>query len=114
MTWNGPLAWRLAVTATDGGRHPQEKDKLSDKHTARYRTSAGRQARERGGVGMGIEKEKESRGSRQQMNLHLCSEASGDISEKTSQTATEVQLWAHSSCGFSPPKIHSCTFTLRV
>lgn len=53
MTWNGPLAWRLTVTATDGGRHPQEKDKLSDKHAARYRASAGRQAPERGGDGDG-------------------------------------------------------------
>lgn len=58
MTGNGPLAWRLAGTATDGGRHPQEKDKLSDKHAARYRTSAGRQAPERGRMGLGIEKEK--------------------------------------------------------
>lgn len=58
MTWNGPLAWRLSVTATDGGRHPQEKDKLSDKHAARYRTSAGRQAPERGGDGDGNRKGK--------------------------------------------------------
>lgn len=62
INWNGPMAWRLAVTATDGGRHPQEKDKLSDKHAARYRTSAGRQAPERGGMGLGIEKEKKSQG----------------------------------------------------
>lgn len=47
------------MTATDGGRHPQEKDKLSDKHTARYRTSAGRQAPERGGDGDGKRKGKE-------------------------------------------------------
>lgn len=97
--------WRLAVTATDGGRRPQEKDKLSDKRTVRYRASAGRQALEGreggvlGGNKMGIEKENESRGNRQQMNLHLCSEASRDSSEKTSQTITEVQLWSHASCG---------------
>lgn len=114
MTWNGPLAWRLAVTATDGGQHPQEKDKLSDKHAARYRTSAGRQAPERGGMGLGIKKEKESRGSRQQMNLHLCREASRDITEKISQTAIEVQLWAHSSCGFSPLKVNFYAFALCV
>lgn len=64
-------------------------------------------------MGKGIEKEKESRGSRQQMNLHLCSEASRDIKERTSQTATEVQLWAHSS-GFSPLKIHFSTFNIGV
>lgn len=44
---------------------------------------------------MGIEKENESRGNRQQMNLHLCSEASRDSGEKTSQTSTEVRLWSH-------------------
>lgn len=72
MTWNGPLAWRLAVTATDGGRHPQEKDKLSDKHAARYRASAGRQAPERGvvggvvGGGMGMGKGKGKRVKREQ------------------------------------------------
>lgn len=45
--------WRLAVTATDGGWRPQEKDKLSDKRAVRYRASAGRQAleREEGGGG---------------------------------------------------------------
>lgn len=95
----------MAVTAADGGRRPQEKDKLSDKRTVRYRASAGRQALEREGRGgwggwgrrkkMGIEKENESRGNRQQMNLHLCSEASWDSGEKTSQTSTEVRLWSH-------------------
>lgn len=45
--------WRLAVTATDGGRRPQEKDKLSDKRTVRYRASAGRRALEREGGGTG-------------------------------------------------------------
>jgi len=92
--------WPLAVTATDGGWRPQEKDKLSDKRTVRYRASAGRQALERGEgerKEMGIEKENESRGSGQQMNLHLCSEANRDGSKKTSQTTTEVQLWSHTS-----------------
>lgn len=65
------------------------------------------------GMGMGIGKEKESRGSRQQMNLHLCSEASRDIRVRTSQPATEVQLWPHSS-GFSPLKIHFSTFSIGV
>lgn len=94
----------MAVTATDGGRRPQEKDKLSDKRTVRYRASAGRRALERGGGKMGTEKENESRGNRQQMNLHLCSEANRNGSEKTSQMTTEVQLWSHTSCGFTSPK----------
>lgn len=99
------------MTATDGGRRPQEKDKLSDKRAVRYRASAGRQALERGGgKKMGIEKENESRGNRQQMNLHLCSEASRDISEKTSQTTTEVQPWSHTSCGFTSQKQHLSAF----
>ena len=59
---------------------------------------------------MGIEKENESRGNRQQMNLHLCSEASRDGSEKTSQTTTEVQLWAHTSRGLTSPKQHLSAF----
>lgn len=46
--------WRLAVTATDGGRRPQEKDKLSDKRTVRYRASAGRRALEREGGDWGL------------------------------------------------------------
>lgn len=102
--------WRLAVTATDGGRRSQEKDKLSDKRTVRYRASAGRRALERegGGLGagekMGTEKENESRGNRQQMNLHLCSEANRNGSEKTSQMTIEVQLWSHTSCGFTSLK----------
>lgn len=37
-----PRLGRLAVTAADGGRRPQEKDKLSDKPTVRCRASAGR------------------------------------------------------------------------
>lgn len=61
---------------------------------------------------MGIEKENESRGNRQQMNLHLCSEASGDRSEKTSQTTAEVQLWAHTSCGLTSPKQHLSAFLI--
>ena len=60
MAWNGPSAWRSAVTATDGGRRPQEKDKLSDKRTVRYRASAGRQALEGEGEGRGG-KEREAR-----------------------------------------------------
>lgn len=64
----------------------------------------------RGGKKMGIEKENESRGNRQQMNLHLCSEAGRDSSKKTSQTTAEVQLWSHTSCGFTSPKEHLGTF----
>lgn len=37
-----PRLGRLAVTAADGGRRPQEKDKLSDKPTVRCKASAGR------------------------------------------------------------------------
>lgn len=48
---------------------------------------------------MGTEKENESRGNRQQMNLHLCSEASRDSSEKTCQTTTDVLLWVYLSEG---------------
>lgn len=105
------------MTATDGGWRPQEKDKLSDKPTVRYRASAGRQTLESKcvcvweGVGgslgqekMGIGEENESRGNRQQMNLHLCSQASWDIGENTSQTAAEVPLRPHTSCGFYPSK----------
>lgn len=112
------------MTATDGGWRPQEKDKLSDKPTVRYRASAGRQTLEskcvcvcvgRGGGSLGQEKmgigeENESRGNRQQMNLHLCSQASRDIGENTSQTAAEVPLRPHTSCGFTPPKKHSSAF----
>lgn len=69
----------MAVRSTDGGQHPQEKDKLiSLISVVRYRASDGRQALEKGGRGdknLGIEKENELRGSGQQMNLHLCSEA---------------------------------------
>lgn len=46
--------WQLAVTATDGGRRSQEKDKLSDKRTVRYRASAGRRALEREGGDWGL------------------------------------------------------------
>lgn len=114
------------MTATDGGWRPQEKDKLSDKPTVRYRASAGRQNLESkcvfvcGKVGgfagagedgkMGIGEENESRGNRQQMNLHLCSQASRDIGENTSQTAAEVPLRSHTSCGFTLPKKHLSAF----
>lgn len=50
---------------------------------------------------MGRGMENESRGNRQQMNLHLCSEASGDGREKTSQTNAEARLWSHASWGLS-------------
>ncbi len=59
---------------------------------------------------MGIEKENESRGNRQQMNLHLCSKASRESSGKTSQTITEVQLRSHASCGFTSLKEHLSAF----
>lgn len=57
-----------------------------------------------GGGEVGIEKENESRGNRQQMTLHLCSEASRD---ETSQTNTEARLESRASLGFPslPPPL---------
>lgn len=71
----------------DGAHRERINCLISLISVVRYGASAGRQALERGGKGdkeMGIEKEKESRGSGQQMNLHLCSEANGDGGKKTS------------------------------
>lgn len=112
-----PQLGRLAVTAADGGQRPQEKDKLSDKPTVRCRASAGRPTLESEYVcvgrcvclcvcvhvcvfedGNGRGGERVEGGYRQQMNLHLCSQASGDVGRDARQTAAEVLR----PCGFNP------------
>lgn len=68
-----------------------------------------------GGKEMGIEEENESRETRQQMNLHLCSEAIG--SKKTSQTTAEVRLWSHTSAGlplWRYPLVHFRLFSFLL